>query len=163
MHVPTSLSRLAAPLVCLALLGCSTERNADGLGPAHALYVAARDARPQNGEVTLRRFYDAYLEAVRTKEPNKVMRFYRPDAEPEALNALRMGADFVQVLETISGEVTDVRYLETRATLRAKEVANFKFRNRPGVDSRERAYQLVRIGREWYIHAPDLGAARKPR
>jgi hypothetical protein len=140
---------------------CAPERDRDGLGPAHAAYVTARDARPQNNDATLRSFYAAYLEGLRTKDPAKALRFYRPDAHPEARNAIRMGLEFIRALESVNGEILELRDLGGRALLRAREQADFKVRNRVTNDRRDRTYQLVRVGRDWYIEPPDLGAARK--
>ena len=155
---------LALSLAVLAFLasGCrGTARDGSGLGPAYAQYVTARDASPANDDLTLRRFYDAFVEALRSKDPRKAQRFYRPDAHPEARNAIRMGLQFITLLEGLETELLGVRDLGGRALLEVRETATFKFRDRPSTDKKERQYQLVRLGREWYIEPPDLGPARK--
>ncbi len=159
-------SRLVAFVVAGSLAfgaACSGERDADGLGQSYTAYLQARDTTPAKGELVLRRFYDAYLDALRSKDPKKALRFYRPDMEPEALNAVRLGLEFTKLLESLSGELLEVRDLGGRGLFKTRESAAYRFRGKQTTDRRDRTYLAVRLGKDWYLEAPDLGAARKAR
>lgn len=156
------LTFIALSLWSSALGGCrGAGRDGDGLGPAYAQYVAARDAKPGNDEATLRRFYEAFVEALRSRDPRKARRFYRPDAHAEARNVIRAGLQFITLMERLDAELVTVRDLGGRALLETRETATFKFRDKTTTDKKDRQYQLVRLGRDWYIEPPDLGPARK--
>jgi hypothetical protein len=145
-------------LLAVLLASACSGRSPEGLGASYAQYVAARTAG--RTEEAVRHFYAAYLDALRSKDPSRAMRFFRPDLPAEASNAIRMGLEFVKILQSVEGRVTDVRDLVDRALLKTSEQAVFALRNRTQPDRRDRVYQLVRLDGEWYFEAPDLGRAR---
>jgi hypothetical protein len=148
-------------LATLALLAACSGRDPSGLGPHYERYLAAR--KQNKTEEAVRALYEAWLDALRSKDPARAMRFFRPDMQAESLNSVRMGLEFVKILVSMEGRITDLRDLVDRVTLKTSETAMFRFRNSTQSDRRDRTYQLTRLDGEWYFDPPDLGRARRPR
>jgi hypothetical protein len=146
--------------IALGVLSCSG-RDPKELGSNYDQYLQAMKRGQE--EAALQYFYAAYLDALRSKDPAKAMLFFRPDMQAEARNAVRMGLEFVRILQSVDGRITDLRDLVGRALLKTSEQASFSFRNRTQTDRRDRVYQLTRLGDEWYFDPPDLGRARAPK
>lgn len=153
--------RWPALLMVLFSLAACRGRDPDALGPHRKAYAAAIQGGRSDDAV--RAFYEGYLHALRQKNPDKALQFFRPDVHPEVRNALRMGLEFVKVLQSMEGRITELKVVNGRALLRTSETAMFQFRNRKQPDRRDRTYQLTRVGGDWYFEPPDLGKARQSK
>jgi hypothetical protein len=140
---------------------CSGGRDPEILGVHRAPYEQALAAG--RTEEAIRSFYAAYLDGLRSRDPQKALVFFRPDMPPEARNSMRMGLEFVKILDSMEGRITEIKDLGDRALVRGTENATFRFRNRQQQDRRERVHQLVRLGGHWYFEITDLGRARQKK
>jgi hypothetical protein len=136
-------------------------RDPEGLGANYQSYLDALKA--QKADEAIRFFYEAYLDALRQKDPGKVARFFRSDGPAEMKNALRMGLEFVKLIVSVDGKITELRNLGSRALLRTTETVVYRFRDRTHPDRRDRVRQLSFLDGHWYFDAPDLGKARQPK
>jgi len=148
-------------VIALLLLTACSGRDPEGLGAHYEQYRIA--LRAGKTEDALRSLYQAYLDAFRQRDPGKVMRFYPPDMQAEARNAMRLGAEFAKLVQSVEGRITDFRDLVDRALLKATETATFNFRGKTPTDRRDRVYQLRKVGGDWYFDSPDLSKARAPK
>ena len=153
--------RISFLVGCLGFVVACGGRDPEGLGPNYERYLSALKAK--QADEAIRFFYEAYLDAMRQKDPGRVARFFRPDEQAEMKNTLRMGFEFVKLVESVEGKITELRNLGSRALLRTTESVVYRFRDRTHPDRRDRVRQLRFLDGHWYFEAPDLGKARLPK
>lgn len=148
-------------VVALGAAGCSSTRDSEGLGPSYPSYRAALGQGRL--EQALRKLYASWGETLRTRDPARALRFFRPDMSAKARNTVRMGLELIRTLTSFRGTITDLRLLGDRALLKTTETAVFRFRGKTRTDRRSRVRQLRLVNGDWYFEPPDLGRVRKKR